>query len=148
MNQFFSIKWIAVSLFLASAVYVLKRGKVRHRWSRELTSHSTFLAPVNSIMYLSSAVANQPILDVEAFPELAPLKAHWREIRDEAKALYEQGEVKATETLEDIGFNSFFRRGWKRFYLKWYGASLPSACLLYTSPSPRDRQKSRMPSSA
>ena len=24
----------------------------------------------------------------------------------------------------------------------------PSACLLYTSPSPRDRQKSRMPSSA
>ena len=27
-------------------------------------------------------------------------------------------------------------------------ASLPSPCLLYTSPSPRDRQKSRMPSSA
>ena len=25
---------------------------------------------------------------------------------------------------------------------------LPSNCLLYTSPSPRDRQKSRMPSSA
>ena len=24
----------------------------------------------------------------------------------------------------------------------------PNACLLYTSPSPRDRQKSRMPSSA
>ncbi|CZS11790.1 hypothetical protein CDFC105_93904 [Clostridioides difficile] len=24
----------------------------------------------------------------------------------------------------------------------------PEACLLYTSPSPRDRQKSRMPSSA
>ena len=27
-------------------------------------------------------------------------------------------------------------------------ASLDQACLLYTSPSPRDRQKSRMPSSA
>ena len=26
--------------------------------------------------------------------------------------------------------------------------NLPTACLLYTSPSPRDRQKSRMPSSA
>ena len=25
---------------------------------------------------------------------------------------------------------------------------MPGACLLYTSPSPRDRQKSRMPSSA
>ena len=39
----------------------------------------------------------------------------------------------------------------------WQGTPLPSllrpliavfACLLYTSPSPRDRQKSRMPSSA
>ena len=27
-------------------------------------------------------------------------------------------------------------------------ARKPSFCLLYTSPSPRDRQKSRMPSSA
>ena len=27
-------------------------------------------------------------------------------------------------------------------------AAMPSICLLYTSPSPRDRQKSRMPSSA
>ena len=27
-------------------------------------------------------------------------------------------------------------------------AALAEACLLYTSPSPRDRQKSRMPSSA
>ena len=26
--------------------------------------------------------------------------------------------------------------------------AVPEACLLYTSPSPRDRQKSRMPSSA
>ena len=33
-------------------------------------------------------------------------------------------------------FNAFFTR------------SLREGCLLYTSPSPRDRQKSRMPSSA
>ena len=36
---------------------------------------------------------------------------------------------------------------------EWYTRRLPdtitiTACLLYTSPSPRDRQKSRMPSSA
>ena len=39
-------------------------------------------------------------------------------------------------------------------YLKRYTAcqvayiAPPDTCLLYTSPSPRDRQKSRMPSSA
>ena len=31
---------------------------------------------------------------------------------------------------------------------QWYAVPDPGTCLLYTSPSPRDRQKSRMPSSA
>ena len=31
---------------------------------------------------------------------------------------------------------------------EYHGQELPDSCLLYTSPSPRDRQKSRMPSSA
>ena len=34
------------------------------------------------------------------------------------------------------------QRGWGRL------AAVNHTCLLYTSPSPRDRQKSRMPSSA
>ena len=55
---------------------------------------------------------------------------------------------------------------WKGFSFRWYGelfkneqileafmisikiASLSATCLLYTSPSPRDRTRSRMPSSA
>ena len=40
---------------------------------------------------------------------------------------------------------------WKDTQIKAaYGTNTnqPSICLLYTSPSPRDRQKSRMPSSA
>ena len=39
-------------------------------------------------------------------------------------------------------FSTFVRLG----ILIWSGGIL--TCLLYTSPSPRDRQKSRMPSSA
>ena len=31
---------------------------------------------------------------------------------------------------------------------EWWDNGCPGCCLLYTSPSPRDRQKSRMPSSA
>ena len=32
--------------------------------------------------------------------------------------------------------------------VSWMSKALPSVCLLYTSPSPRDRTRSRMPSSA
>ena len=44
--------------------------------------------------------------------------------------------------------------GWERFRASQFGIShycaigLNSNCLLYTSPSPRDRTRSRMPSSA
>ena len=45
--------------------------------------------------------------------------------------------------------------GWKnmqsdaaKLAAKWEVTGLLEGCLLYTSPSPRDRQKSRMPSSA
>lgn len=48
-------------------------------------------------------------------------------IRDEGLALLSNGEIKAAAKHDDAGFHSFFKTGWKRFYLKWYGDSLPSA---------------------
>ena len=35
--------------------------------------------------------------------------------------------IKGSNQYNDVGFNSFFRRGWKRFYLKWYDDFHPSA---------------------
>src|SRR2546422_1061818 len=34
---------------------------------------------------------------------------------------------RAAAKYNDLGFNSFFRTGWKRFYVKWYNEPLPSA---------------------
>ena len=48
-----------------------------------------------------------------------------------------------------LSFNdSRSRVVWGGFTLEWYKTLFHNSCLLYTSPSPRDRQKSRMPSSA
>ncbi|MBI3770711.1 MAG: aspartyl/asparaginyl beta-hydroxylase domain-containing protein [Deltaproteobacteria bacterium] len=113
--------------FLASALYVHYRGRVRLSFRRQLTDHSTFLAPYNVLVYLFSRVPTTPMLDVERFPEVASLRANWRTIREEALRLCEAGHIRASERHDDLGFNTFFRKGWKRFYLKWYGAPLPSA---------------------
>jgi beta-hydroxylase len=120
-------KLIAFGGFVGSALYVHQRGRERLPLRRQITDHSTFLAPYNVLVYMTSSVPQQPILDVADFPELAPLRERWQEIRDEAARLYEAGHVRASERYDDLGFNSFFRKGWKRFYLKWYGAPLPSA---------------------
>jgi beta-hydroxylase len=78
-------------------------------------------------MYMFSAVPNQPILPKDTLPELKLLRDNWQTMREEALVLFAQGQIKAADKYNDWGFNSFFRTGWKRFYLKWYGAALPSA---------------------
>jgi beta-hydroxylase len=70
------------------------------------------------------------MLDIQGFPELLTLRQNWKTIADEARRLYEEGHIKKSETNSDLAFNSFFKRGWKRFYLKWYDDVLPSAAEL------------------
>jgi beta-hydroxylase len=120
-------KFIVLYVFIASAVYVHYRGRVRHGFFRQLTDHSSLMAPYNALMYLFSAVPNRPYVDVDRFPGLAPLAANWRTIREEALGLFEDGRIRAAATYNDLGFNSFFKTGWKRFYVKWYDEPLPSA---------------------
>jgi beta-hydroxylase len=120
-------KFIVLYLFIASAVYIHYRGRVRHGFLRQLTDHSSLMAPYNALMYLFSAVPNRPYVEVDRFPELGPLRAEWQTIRDEALSLFDEGHIRAAATYNDLGFNSFFKTGWKRFYVKWYDEPLPSA---------------------
>jgi beta-hydroxylase len=78
-------------------------------------------------MYLFSAVPAKPILDPRSLPELDVLRANWQTIRDEALSLMDEGHIRAATGHNDLGFNSFFKTGWKRFYVKWYDEPLPSA---------------------
>ncbi|WP_197685204.1 lipid A hydroxylase LpxO [Herminiimonas arsenitoxidans] len=119
------MKWTLISLFICSVLYTHYRGKVRHKWLRQSTDHSTFMAPINAFMTLFSPLPDRPYHDLNSYPEMKALADQWEVIRDEAVAL--QDKIKASDNMDDAGFNSFFRRGWTRFYLKWYGESHPSA---------------------
>ncbi len=114
-------------VFLSSGLYVYLRGKVRFGLVRSLTDYVVLLAPINTLVYLFSKVDRTPYLTTDQFPELKPLKDHWQMIREEALALNEGGQIAVATGYNDIGFNSFFRTGWKRFHLYWYGKDLLSA---------------------
>ena len=126
----FSWKASFVYGYVAWALFVHLRGRERHKFHKQLTDHSTVVAPYNAMMYGFSAVPNQPFIDPSRFPELKPLLDNWQVIRDEAMKLFDEGHIRAAAGYNDLGFNSFFRRGWKRFYLKWYDAPVPSAVAL------------------
>src|SRR5688572_14161422 len=121
------IKYLILAAFLASVVYVHRRGKVRFSFVRQLFNHSSLLAPYNALMYLFSAVPSKPLLGEREFPDLTPLSANWQMMREEALKLRDEGYIRTALHNNDIGFNSFFKRGWKRFYLKWYDQPLASA---------------------
>jgi beta-hydroxylase len=127
VSRLFAPQFLLLYWLLASTLVVHFRGRVRHGFFRQITDHSTFMAPYNVLIYLFSAVPNQPYLRTSAFPELQRLRDNWQTIRDEARTLFDQGRIKASDGYNDWGFNSFFRSGWKRFYLKWYDDPLPSA---------------------
>jgi len=124
------MKWTLLAIFIGTNTYVHFRGKVRHAYWRQLIDHSALMAPINVFMYLFSKVPATPYLPTNTFPELAPLAENWEMIRDEAINLREHQQIQAAQQNNDAGFNSFFKTGWKRFYLKWYNASHPSAAIL------------------
>ena len=122
------MKWAVVSIFILSVLYVHFRGKARLPFFRQIFDHSSIMAPLNIFMYMFSKVpTNTPYLPTSTFADLKILEDNWETIRDEAQGLIGLEKIRAAEKNDDAGFNSFFKAGWKRFYLKWYDASHPSA---------------------
>jgi beta-hydroxylase len=117
--------WVLLA-FVGSALFIHYRGRDRFELKRAL-DFTILLAPINALMYLFSRTPRQAFIDPARFPELEPLRVHWEEIREEALRLNDAGAIRAATGYNDIGFNSFFRTGWTRFYLTWYGREMPSA---------------------
>jgi beta-hydroxylase len=121
------MKWAIVGIYVISILHIHFRGKVRLPFFRQIFDHSSLVSPINTFMHMFSRVPSTPYLDAKDFVGLEKLDQNWEMIRDEAVALRELQRIKAAEKNDDAGFNSFFKTGWKRFYLKWYNASHPSA---------------------
>ncbi|HLU20536.1 MAG TPA: aspartyl/asparaginyl beta-hydroxylase domain-containing protein [Pusillimonas sp.] len=124
------IKAVIIVLWLGSITYIYFRGKVRLSFFRTVFNHTSLLAPVNAFMYVFSAVPARPYISNTGIKGLAALDENWEVIRQEAAALAREERIRAAANNDDAGFNSFFKTGWKRFYLKWYNAEHPSAAEL------------------
>jgi beta-hydroxylase len=121
------MKWMIIGIYALSILHVHFRGRVRLPFLRQLFDHSSIVAPINTFLHWFSGVPSTPYLSTQDFQALRPLEDNWQVIRDEALNLLALQKIRAAEKNDDAGFNSFFKNGWKRFYLKWYDARHPSA---------------------
>ncbi|MFM9835986.1 MAG: aspartyl/asparaginyl beta-hydroxylase domain-containing protein [Methylophilaceae bacterium] len=124
------MKYLIFALYVACILYVHFRGKAKLPFLRQIFDHSSVVSPINIFIYLFSKTSpTLTYVPVSDFKNLQILQDNWQTIRDEALAIERLDKIKAAEKNNDAGFNSFFKKGWKRFYLKWYDASHPSALL-------------------
>ncbi|KFN50546.1 aspartyl/asparaginyl beta-hydroxylase domain-containing protein [Arenimonas composti] len=130
---------VLVLTWAASAAYVYHlRGATRYTGPQQyLRKNWPLFAPLNCLLYACTRRgARTPVvapeaLDADLRQGLALLRGNWTVIRDEALALHARGRLEApvrgAPASFDVGFRTFYKRGWSRFYLHWYGYTHPSA---------------------
>ncbi|MFT5136968.1 MAG: beta-hydroxylase [Arenicella sp.] len=122
-----SFGYLIFAIYVVAIMNMHYRGSVRFPLRRQILTHTNYLAPYNLLMNLCAKLPNKPLLDTTYIDDLAILRENWELMREEALRLSADGKITAAANLNDFGFNSFFRTGWTRFYLKWYDDYLPSA---------------------
>jgi beta-hydroxylase len=126
---------IIISFAAASMLYVYRfRGETRYQSLSEYFRKGwPIFTPFNCVLYMTTFKrGSRAVLDPKDFPELDPLRQNWQIIRDEGLELVRQSHFDATKRPGtaghyDLGFRTFFKYGWSRFYLKWYGYTHHSA---------------------
>jgi beta-hydroxylase len=126
---------VLIALVAASIVYVYRfRGVARYNGLTEYFRKGwPIFSPLNCVLYLTTLPwGSKAVLDPAEFPELDLLRQNWQTIRDEGMELVRQNYFDATKRpgtagYYDIGFRTFFKYGWSRFYINWYGYTHHSA---------------------
>lgn len=122
------IKLLIVAFFVWGVLYVYYHGRSRRLpLMRQFFNYSALFAPYNALMYIFSKQKSQPIYNREDFKEMDFIKENWEVIKEEGLKLFDEGYIRAAIDGNEAGFGSFFKKGWKRFYLTWNKQTLPSA---------------------
>jgi beta-hydroxylase len=126
---------LTVTLVAVSVIYVYRfRGEARYQSLAEYFRKGwPIFSPFNCVLYMTTLPrGSKAVLDPAEFPELDVLRQNWQAIREEGLELVRQSYFDATKRpgtagYYDVGFRTFFKYGWSRFYLNWYGYTHHSA---------------------
>lgn len=135
MNFTTMVMAVLLAYIAASITYVYRfRGQQRYAGlSQYLRKSWPVFAPLNCLLYMATVrQARRPVLEPHYIEGIHRLRRNWRRIRDEAMQLHADGafdDASAPGSVghHDVGFRTFYKRGWRRFYLMWYGNPYRSA---------------------
>lgn len=129
---------LLVAYGLGSVVYVYRyRGTTRYTTLKQYLRKSwPIFAPLNCVLYMTTRrSARKSVLPADYLKNISVLRENWQAIREEALTLQSTNAFEAVRApgsvgYYDVGFRTFYKRGWSKFYLKWYGTRHRSALRL------------------
>jgi len=131
-----TIIMIAIAAFCIGSLTYAYAYRGQARWDgfgEYIRKGWPIFTPFNCLLYLFTAPKARPaIMDMSQFPELKELEENWEVIRREALELMAEGGFdqitdKDSASYYDIGFRTFYKYGWTKFYVNWYGYTHESA---------------------
>jgi beta-hydroxylase len=115
--------------YLLSFAYLYSRCRDRLSLTKYLSNHALLLSPLNFVFaFFSRGAGRKPVFAPSIVPGLELIRQNYDAIRGEAKALLDAGVFQRPPAVDEPGYNSFEKGGWRQYPIKWYSPSCrPSA---------------------
>ena len=109
-----------VALYAGSFAYLYTRRSDHLAFHKYLSNHALWFAPLNFLFTFFAAGRPNAVFPTATVPGLDKIKQNYPAIRDEAKAMFDGGAFQRPPSVDDPGFNSFEKGGYRTYRLKWY----------------------------
>ncbi len=119
-------------VYAGSFAYLYLRCKDRLALGKYLSNHVLLFAPLNFLFTFFIRGQKSSVYDARSVPGLEQIKENYEVIRAEAKVLLDTGVFQRPPAVDEPGYNTFEKGGWRMYPLKWYtkecGPSAVRAC--------------------
>jgi beta-hydroxylase len=123
---------IVVIIYIGSFAYLYLRCKDRLPFHKYLSNHVLLFAPLNFLFTFFTVGRQGAVFAANTVPGLDKIRASYPVIRSEAKVLLDTGVFQRPPAVDEPGYNTFEKGGWRLYPLKWYtkecGKSAVQAC--------------------
>ncbi len=123
---------IIILIYAGSFAYLYLRCRDRLPLHKYLSNHVLLLAPLNFLFTFFTVGRQGAVFATNTVPGLDKIRASYPVIRSEAKVLLDTGVFQRPPAVDEPGYNTFEKGGWRLYPLKWYtkecGRTAVNAC--------------------
>jgi beta-hydroxylase len=110
-----------------SFAYLYSRCNDHLPFHKYLSNHVFWYAPLNFLFTFFTVGRPKPVFSTDTVPGLDKIKENYPLIRGEAKAMLDSGVFQRPPALDEPGYNTFEKGGYRTYRLKWYTKECGSA---------------------